>query len=242
MCGRYTLTAPVGVLASLFPGVELPADLQPRYNIAPGQTAPVLYAPDGAPRVELLHWGLVPHWAREPSIGSRMINARAESLLEKPAFRGLVARRRCAVPADGFYEWGPAGDGTRQPFYVRRVDGRPFAFAGLWDQWSPPGGGPALRSFTIVTTEANGAIRPVHHRMPVILWTDDTLRRWTAAEGPTRQSLAELLAPCPSGLLEVYPVSRLVNSPANDGPACIRPLASPGDGEEGEGRPPDSPG
>jgi putative SOS response-associated peptidase YedK len=222
MCGRYMLTTPVDALRQLFLFTERP-NLPPRYNIAPTQEVPIVRRTrDGAGReLRLVRWGLVPYWADDPKIGNRLINARAESVARAPAFRDAYERRRCLVPADGFFEWRKDGK-TRQPLLVRRKDQAPFAFAGLWERWPQPGGG-VLRSCTIITCPPNALIAPVHDRMPVILAPED-FERWLdpAAGG------GELLQPCPAEWLEALPVSPRVNSPQNDDPECIAPLAVQG--------------
>jgi putative SOS response-associated peptidase YedK len=168
-----------------------------------------------------LRWGLVPSWARETSGSQRRINARAETLTGKPAFRDSFQRRRCLILADGFYEWSNVG-GQRQPMHVRRRDGRPFAFAGLWDRWRPPAGDP-LHSCAIITTTPNDAVRSVHDRMPVIL-SRRAQETWLDQEATVEQ-LQLLLVPCRADELEVFAVSPLVNSPANELPACAEPIA-----------------
>jgi putative SOS response-associated peptidase YedK len=222
MCGRYTLSSPSDEIASLFDLVTVP-DIPPRYNVAPTQeTAVVRVVAPGAPRrLEMLRWGLVPYWADDPSIGNRMINARSEGVADKPAFRNSFRRQRCLVPTDGFYEWKKDGK-LKQPFHIRRKDRHPFAFAGLWERWRGPAG-KLLDTFTILTTDANDLIRPLHDRMPVILdrkdfglWLDPVV------SDPTR--LQPLLAPAPDGEMETIPVSRAVNSPAYDAADCIEPL------------------
>jgi putative SOS response-associated peptidase YedK len=219
MCGRYMLTTPVDALRQLFLFTERP-NLAPRYNIAPTQDVPVVRRTrDGAGRQLIMaRWGLVPYWANDPKIGNRLINARAESVARTPAFREAYGRRRCLVPADGFFEWHKAGK-TRQPFLARRRDQVPFAFAGLWERWPQPGGA-VLRSCTIITCPANAAIVPLHDRMPVILAPDDFGRWLDPAAGG-----GELLRPCPPEWLELVAVSARVNSPQNDDPECIAPLA-----------------
>jgi putative SOS response-associated peptidase YedK len=222
MCGRYMLTTPVDALRQLFLFTELP-NLAPRYNIAPTQEVPIVRrSHDGAARELLMvRWGLVPYWADDPKIGNRLINARAESVARAPAFREAYRRRRCLVPADGFFEWRKDGR-ARQPLLVRRKDQAPFAFAGLWERWAQPGGA-VLRSCTIITCPPNALISPVHDRMPVILAPGD-LERWLDPEADGR----ELLGPCPAEWLEALPVSPRVNSPQNDDPECILPLAVQG--------------
>lgn len=214
MCGRYTLASPGNVVAELFGLGEVPA-LRPRYNIAPTQQVAVVRAAGVRVELGMLRWGLVPSWAKDLTIGQKLINARAETVAEKPSFRAALRARRCLVVADGFYEWQPAG-GRKQPWYFQFRDGRVFAFAGLWERWAPPGIDP-IESCTIVTTEANEVVAPVHGRMPVIL-TVENGRRWLAG-GPI-EGLQALLAPFPPDKMRAHPVSLRVNSPANDDPAC----------------------
>ena len=168
MCGRFLLHTPVDTLQRAFGFAERP-NLRPRYNIAPTQTVPIVRQKDGGGReLALVRWGLIPSWAKEAGIGGRLINARAETVAEKPAFRGAFRKRRALVPADGFYEWRKReGDRPKQPLLVRRRDGQPFAFAGLWEHWRGPEG--EVETCTILTTEANAALAPIHDRMPVIL-------------------------------------------------------------------------
>ena len=220
MCGRYTLSAPADLLADLLELPEIP-ELAPRFNIAPTQEAPVVRAgAGGSRRLDLLRWGFVPFWAKSPEIGNRMINARAETVAEKPAYRTSFRRRRCLVVADGFYEWQQTG-GRKQPFFFRLEGGRPFALAGLWDRWEK--GEAPLESFTILTTEPSEVVAPVHRRMPVIL-PPDSWSLWLDSELDDRSRLAPLLAPWTGDDLEAWPVSTLVNNPANDSPRCIEPL------------------
>lgn len=222
MCGRYTQTAGLDVLRDRFLLDCAPAEVLPRYNIAPGQDAPVVLA-QGGRRLEPLRWGLIPAWAKDPAIGSRLINARCETALEKPAFRSALARRRCLVPADGFYEWKGLGR-AKVPFRFHRRDKELFAFAGLWDEWKGPEGRP-LRSFAILTTEANASVRPVHPRMPVILYPEDEGAWLDAAATP--EDLLDGLAPYPPDALTAYPVSRRLNSAQNDDRSLIEPVADP---------------
>jgi putative SOS response-associated peptidase YedK len=223
MCGRYTLSSPSDLVADLF---ELPSppQLAARFNIAPTQEAPIVRVDDedGQRRLEPLRWGLVPFWSKDVSIGQRLINARAETVAEKPSFRNSLKRRRCLVVADGFYEWQPVG-GRKQPFYFRRADAAPFAMAGLWDRWDK-GEDAALETFTILTTEPNQLVAEVHRRMPVILHPAD-FARWLDPALDMADDLAELTAPFPADEMEGYPVSTFVNNPANDTPRCIEPLS-----------------
>ncbi len=218
MCGRYTLCEPWD--PEDFGLKSLPPDLQPRYNIAPTQAAPVV--PNRLPRqVAWFRFGLIPSWAQDPSIASRLINARAETLQEKPAFRDAFRRRRCLVLADGFYEWRKEGR-LRVPFRFRRRDRRVFAFAGLWETWRSPEGS-ELRTFAIITTGANAVVAPVHDRMPVIL-AREAYDTWLDPAPVDTRALARLLVPCPDDLLEGYQVSPLVNLATRDEPACIEPI------------------
>jgi putative SOS response-associated peptidase YedK len=222
MCGRYTLSTPGDLVAELVALEEAP-QLTPRYNIAPTQEAPVVrLEPDGRRRLDLLRWGLVPHWAADPGIGNRLINARAETVAAKPAFRDAFRRQRCLVVADGFYEWRPEGGGKR-PYHLRRLDRRPFALAGLWSRWQR-GEAPPLETFTLLTCEPSEAVRPFHDRMPVILPVD-RYAAWLAPESDP-QELAALLVPYAEPL-EGVPVSTWVNAPAHEGPRCVEPHESP---------------
>jgi len=222
MCGRFSLTTPTEGLRALFGFDELP-NLPPRYNIAPTQdVAGVrLKGDDGAPSFTLFRWGLIPSWAKDPSIGSRMINARAETIAEKPAFRAAFRRRRCLIPADGFYEWEKLSDGGKQPWRVTLEGGVPFAFAGLWEDWLGADGS-EVETCTIVTTDAAPSIAHVHHRMPVILDPADHAL-WLRG---TTDEAAALLHPY-RGKLVSYRVSTRVNSVRNDDAALLEPVEAP---------------
>ena len=219
MCGRYTLATPVGRLAEEFGFDTSSKHFRTSYNVAPTQQVPAVLAEGGTRRLEMLRWGLVPSWADDPGIGARMINARSETAPEKPSFRRAFRRRRCLIPADGFYEWKRL-NGSKQPYYFRIDGGRPFAFAGLWENWNKDG---EIRSCAILTTTANELVEEVHERMPVIL-PRDRYDAWLDPEAEEEQ-LAALLVPYPDDDLEAYPVSRFVNSPGNDDPRCIEPAA-----------------
>jgi putative SOS response-associated peptidase YedK len=223
MCGRFTLRAPASVVAEQFALFEVPP-FAARFNIAPSQPVPVIrLAPDEpAPRRELvwLRWGLIPSWAKDRTIGNRMINARAESVAEKPAFRAALRRRRCLVAADGFYEWQRRGK-QKQPYFVRIRDDRPFAFAGLWETWQGPDLS-SIESCTLLTTEANDLMRPIHDRMPVIL-APDAYQPWLDPSVQNSEEILPLLKPFPSETMIAYPVGTLVNNPAHDDPQCIAP-------------------
>ncbi len=222
MCGRYTLTTADLTLAELL-GLDEPPELEPRYNIAPSQDVAVLRAPapGGGRRIEMLRWGLIPSWAKEAAIGQRMINARSETAPEKPAFRAAFRQRRCLIPADGFYEWQKVGP-AKQPYYIRLRDHRPFAMAGLWERWPAPDGTP-IESCTILTTSASKLLEPIHERTPVILQSAD-FELWLDPRVSDPASLRPLLRPFTGDEITAVAVSKLVNSPANDSPACIEPL------------------
>ncbi|MFO7625559.1 MAG: SOS response-associated peptidase [Anaerolineales bacterium] len=223
MCGRFTMTVDPAQLRDAFPWLDVREDWSPRYNIAP--TQPVAVVPNrGDNRLDYFLWGLIPSWAKDPSIGNRLINARAETLAEKASFRNAFRRRRCLVLADGFFEWKTEADKKRkQPMYIRLKTGEPFGFAGLWEIWNSPDGSQVF-SCTIITTEPNELVSEIHNRMPVILKRED-YSSWLDPAEKRPQDLQDLLTPYPSGELEAYPVSTMVNSPANDDPGCVLPLA-----------------
>ncbi|HKK02900.1 MAG TPA: SOS response-associated peptidase [Gammaproteobacteria bacterium] len=229
MCGRYAFFTPVEAVARLFGVSEIHAsDIAPRYNIAPTQEVPIVRrspfleeedATHEAPReLALARWGLVPFWARDPAIGNRMINARGETVAKKPAFRAAFRKRRCLVPADGFFEWRRTASG-KQPWYIHGADGEPLALAGLWELWDPPEGGTPLASCAIITTAANAFMRPLHDRMPVVL--DAAARDAWLAPDAEPETLEALLRPAPEDALEAWPVSRRVNSPFNEDPSLL---------------------
>ncbi len=223
MCGRFTLYAKGEILAEEF-GVPASGVAAPRYNIAPTQdVAAVRASPSGGGReIARLRWGLVPSWAKDPAIGNRLINARSETVREKPSFRNAFRRRRCLIPASGFYEWQRKERG-KQPFHVRMRDGRVFAFAGVWDRWEGPEG-VVVESCAILTTGANAVLAPIHDRMPVILGRAE-YDRWLDPALADANSLAPLLAPFPPEGMTVYAVSPRVNAPSNDDEACVAPIA-----------------
>ena len=218
MCGRYTYFPREFSDLRLSWNVDEIFGLTPRYNIAPTQEAPVIVEADGKRTFELFRWGLIPWWAKDPAIGNRMMNARAETLAKKPAFKDLLGKRRCLVLADGFYEWRKEGKG-KVPMRFKLKSGELFAFAGLWDTWKQPDGN-LLRTYTIVTTEPNDVLRPIHNRMPAMLSNDDALK-WLAVNDEIAHALA-LLKPYPPEMMEGYDVSPLVSNPRNDSPECIR--------------------
>jgi putative SOS response-associated peptidase YedK len=222
LCGRFTLFDTAASLAEAFEVVEVPS-LSPRYNIAPSQAVAAVRIPPsgGAREVVLLRWGLIPSWAKDPSLGDRMINARAETAAGKPAFRSAIRRRRCLVPASGFYEWKRT-NGRKQPYYIRRPDGKPFAFAGLWESWEGPGQA-AVESCAILTTSANELLLPIHDRMPVIVSPAD-YDLWLSSEVRDPAELARLFRPCPPEEMTAFPVGTAVNNPKTDSPQLIEPL------------------
>jgi putative SOS response-associated peptidase YedK len=219
MCGRYTLSTPAGRLAEEFQ-LDSTVEIPPSYNVAPTQQVAAVLEDEGGRRLEMLRWGLVPSWADDPDIGARMINARSETAPEKPSFRRAFRGRRCLIAADGFYEW-KREDGGKQPYYFRMQDGRPFAFAGLWESWDKGGG--ELRTCTILTTRPNSVLNGIHDRMPVIL-PHDAYNAWLDPDAD-KEELEELMIPYPGDDLETYPVSRFVNSPSNNDERCIEPAA-----------------
>ena len=225
MCGRYLLKAPADALRRAFGFVEQP-NLMPRYNIAPTQDVAVIRErrePKGERTLQLLRWGLIPSWAEDMKGGAKLINARAEGISERPSFREAFRKRRCLVPADGFYEWRTEGK-LKQPYLIQRRDRAPFAFAGLWERWVPRTQPPEpayIDSFTIVTTEANALLKPLHARMPVILAPEDYARWFDRGSGEAE--LKALLKPAPEELLAYVPVSPRVNAAAPDDAGLIEP-------------------
>lgn len=224
MCGRYTLTSSGEDLALAFDLSELPL-VVPRYNMAPTQEAAVVRVlePGGPRRLDPLKWGLIPFWAKEAAIGNKMINARAESVAEKPSYKSSFKSKRCLVAADGFYEWKKEGK-VKQPFLIRREDRKPFAFAGLWSNWrNPEQGGQTVQTFTILTTSANDLMRPLHDRMPVIL-DRENFDLWLDPKVQDPEALQKLLVPHAVEGFHAFPVSRVVNNPVNEVVDCIAPL------------------
>lgn len=217
MCGRFTLTQSVEVLAKQFQLDQVPP-LEPQYNIAPTESVATILVADQKRQLRMLRWGLIPSWAKDPKIGSRLINARAETLSEKPSFRSAFKYRRCLVLADGFYEWQQLG-GKKQPHYIHQ-DGQIIAFAGLWEHWQGQDGN-SIDSCTILTTAANERLQPIHHRMPVIL-DPQAYDRWLDPTIHSAEALQPLLHPAALSLT-VTPVSRRVNNPAFNDPECIAP-------------------
>ncbi len=226
MCGRFTQSQSADAIAQAFQ-VAVPS-LTPRYNIAPTQSvATVLQTPEHKDRqFKLLHWGLIPSWAKDPKMGARLINARAETVAEKPAFRSAFRQRRCLVLADGFYEWQKQENTKqKQPYYFRFKDGRPFAFAGLWERWQDSNS-ETIESCTLLTTAANELMRPIHDRMPVII-DSKYYDLWLNPEVQKRELLQPLLHPYPTEEMTAYPVSQTVNKPSHDSAECIESIGMP---------------
>ncbi len=225
MCGRFTLTISPEELAAAFPWLTLPPGSYAaprRYNIAPGQPVAVTVN-DGENQLDYFLWGLVPFWSKDPRRG--FINARAETLAEKPSFKAAYRYRRCLIFADGFYEWQHLpGEKAKHPYFIRLKGGRTFAFAGLWERWQSPDGSELL-TCAIITTRPNEVLRPIHNRMPVIL-PEGAYTQWLSPGEAAPARLQPLLQPYPPNQMEAYPVSTRVNNPANDAPDCIAPLAN----------------
>ena len=221
MCGRFSLSTAGKELIRIFKLDEIPDDYHKRYNIAP--TQPVVVLSDGRVRkLRYFKWGLIPHWAKDAKIGNKLINARSETIDEKPSFRNAFKNRRCLIIADGFYEWKKVEDG-KIPFYIRLKDKRPFAFAGLWEVWTNPEDGETVHSCTIITCESNELMAKFHHRMPVIL-PPEKYDEWLDVSVYDPEKLKAMLVPYPSEKMEAYEVSKEVNSPRNDSKELILPF------------------
>jgi len=221
MCGRFSLLTNVKALIERFSIDEVEVRPEPRYNIAPSQNIPVVIDEDGVRKLVSMRWGLIPHWAKDPKIGNKMINARAESLLTKGIFKPALKNRRCLIPADGFYEWQNIGK-VKHPMYIRLKSKEPFAFAGLYETWKSPTD-KLIRSCTIITTTPNKVMAPIHDRMPVIL-QPKIEEFWLTSKHDDLEILLKPLTPYSTYPLETYEVSAFVNSPKNDGSECIRPI------------------
>ncbi len=223
MCGRFTLTSDSTSFIEMLPGFNLPESLSARYNIAPTQDVTVA-ANSGHSKLELFHWGLIPSWAKDPRIGNRMINARSETLGDRPSFRHAYRHRRCFVLADGYYEWRTEpGGGPKTPYYIRMASEKPFLFAGLWETWQPPEEEKPVLSCTIITCPANELLERIHHRMPVIL-DPETYDLWLDTDERGSRNLDHLLQPYPAEEMMIHAVSRLVNHPKNNSADCIQPV------------------
>ena len=220
MCGRYTIYTDLTQLAERFGFDAADIDFLPSYNVAPTQSVLTVVRGEGS-RAELMRWGLIPSWAKDMPKGNPVINARAETVAEKPSFRAALLRRRCLVIADGFYEWQKTPDGKR-PMRIAMDDGRPFAFAGLWETWKSPDSG-LVKSCTIITTSANERLESIHSRMPVIL-TPEAEELWLDSGIEDAEMASQVLAPYPLQDLRAYEVSSLVNSPRNNAPELVAPV------------------
>ena len=220
MCGRFTLRSNQRAIAEVFGLADIPL-IEPRYNVAPSQAVAAIKLHEGQRRLSFLKWGLVPSWADDPSIGNRMLNARSETVAEKPAFRSAFKKHRCLIVADGFYEWQKNGK-AKQPFYIRLKDGRPFAFAGLAEHWHRDD--KTIDSCTVITTGPNELMADIHDRMPVILSPED-YDLWLDPEFQGKEKLLSLLKPYPADEMTAYPVSTIVNSPRNETPECVEALS-----------------
>ena len=224
MCGRYVITSPPAAIRALFGYSEQP-NFPPRYNVAPTQPIPIVRLVEGRRSFTLVRWGLIPAWVEDPKTFSLLMNARGESVLDKPAFRNAMRRRRCLVPADGFYEWraGKAGE-PKHPYFVHAKSGAPLAFAGLWETWMGPNG-EELDTAAVVTTRANRLLSPIHDRMPVIV-PPQAFDLWLDCANVEAATAAALIAPAPEGLLECHEVSPAVNRVANDHASLVQPAAA----------------
>jgi len=224
MCGRVTIQTPALAIARELnlAGVRSAIE-RPRYNLAPTQQMPVVLN-DGTRLLDTARWGLIPSWAKDPALGNKLINARSETVSEKPSFRSAFKRRRCLVLVDGWFEWKQSTK-PKTPYYFHRQDGRPMAFAGLWEEWTAPDTGEVLRTCTILTTGPNAVMAPIHDRMPVIL-QPEAQDIWLRPEPQEAATLQPLLMPDEASPLELWEVSRVVNSPTNDVAACVERVAS----------------
>ncbi len=220
MCGRYAITSAPEAIRALFRYQEQP-NFPPRYNVAPTQPIPIVRIVEGKRQFALVRWGLLPAWVKDPKTFTLVINARGESVLDKPAFRNAMKYRRCLVPADGFYEW-KAGGSRKQPYFVRPTSGAPMAFAGLWECWTGPNG-EELETAAIVTTIANRTLGDLHARMPVVV-PPEAFDLWLNCAEVDAQTAAALIAPAPDTALEAYPVSTEVNRVANDNAKLLEPV------------------
>ncbi|AKJ05066.1 putative SOS response-associated peptidase YedK [Archangium gephyra] len=224
MCGRVTIQTPALAIAREFALTGIRTALErPRYNLAPTQLMPVVIN-DGERMLDAYRWGLIPSWAKEAAIGNKLINARGETVSEKPSFRSALKRRRCLVLVDGWYEWKQSTK-PKTPYLFRRKDGRPMAFAGLWEEWTAPDTGELLRTCTVITTGPNHLMAPIHDRMPVIL-SPEAQTLWLRPEPQEASVLQPLLVPNEDEPLEAWEVARVVNSPTNDVVACVERVAS----------------
>lgn len=217
MCGRFALAQPISSIMAHFEAQSFRGEYLERYNITPTQSVPVAISLDGERAIEVMRWGLIPSWSKDLKAQAPLINARAETIQEKPSFRSSFKSRRCLVPADGFYEWTPKGNG-KAPYWIYRTDEGLFAFAGIWSEWGK--GEDLIRSFSIITTEANAKLKSLHHRMPVII-DPENYDHWL---DPSQSDPVTLLNAYPSERIAYHEVSLKVNSPKNDDPECLAPV------------------
>jgi putative SOS response-associated peptidase YedK len=238
MCGRYCITSAPEAIRRLFRYPDQP-NFPPRYNVAPTQPVPIVRMAEGERRFALVRWGLIPAWVKDPKAFTLLINARGESVNDKPAFRNAMKRRRCLFPADGFYEWKSAA-GRKQPYFAHRKGGGPLAFAGLWETWTGPNG-EEMETAAIVTTQANRTMAHVHHRAPVIV-PQEAFDFWLDCGRVDEKTAAALIAPAPEGSMEIYEISNAVNRVTNDSPELIEPCSAEAaaavDTQAAAGRPP----
>jgi putative SOS response-associated peptidase YedK len=222
MCGRYAITSAPEAIRALF-GYEEQPNFPPRYNVAPTQPVPIVRLVDGKRHFALVRWGLIPSWVKDPKTFSLLINARGESVIDKPAFRAAMRRRRCLVPADGFYEWKREGE-RKRPYYIRLRSGQPMAFAGVWETWTGPNG-EEMETAAIVTTQANRTLAAIHDRMPVIL-PPAAFDLWLDTANVDAKTAAAMLMPASDASIEACEISTAVNRTANDNPSLIAPIGS----------------
>jgi putative SOS response-associated peptidase YedK len=222
MCGRYVITSSPEAIRALF-GYEERPNFPPRYNVAPTQPIPIVRLNEGRREFALMRWGLIPSWVKDPKTFSLLINARGESAIDKPAFRAAMKRRRCLIPADGFYEWKPVGE-RKRPHFVRPPSGGPIAFAGLWETWTGPNG-EELDTAAIVTTPANRTLSAIHDRMPVIV-PPDAFNLWLDCANVDAMTASAVIVPAREGVVEVYEVSTAVNRVANDDARLTEPVTA----------------
>lgn len=228
MCGRYVMTSPPAAVRAQFGYVDRP-NFPRRYNIAPAQPVAIVRLESGQRRLALVRWGLIPSWVKDPRGFSLLVNARSESVLEKPAFRAAMSARRCLFPADGFYEWRREGR-QRRPYFIRRSDGAPMAFAGLWEVWTGPNG-EEMETAAILTTAANRELAPIHHRMPALI-PPEAFDQWLDTARVSAASAARLLVPAPDGVFDLHPVSSAVNRATIDAAFLIDPVTEPPPGRD----------
>jgi putative SOS response-associated peptidase YedK len=223
MCGRYLITSTPEAMRALFKYFEQP-NFPPRYNVAPTQPIPIVRLHEGRRQFALVRWGLIPSWVKDPKKFSLILQARSDGVLDKPSFKNAMKRRRCLIPADGFYEWNESAT-PRRPFVVRPRDGKPVAFAGLWETWMGPNG-EELETAAVVTCAANRALHPIHHRMPVVI-PEQAFDLWLDCRNVDALTAAALLVPAPEDLFEAWEISTAVNRVANDSAELLRPVMRP---------------